>query len=59
MLSVTNLQVFYDHAVEAVRDVSLEVGPGRLRPVHEELHTGDLVRRLGRIRQAEGRNGKR
>eukprot|EP01031_Cornospumella_fuschlensis_P010594 gene10594-12971_t len=24
MLSITNLQVFYDHAVEAVRDVSLE-----------------------------------
>ena len=30
MLSVTNLQVFYDHAVEAVRDVSLEVGAGRI-----------------------------
>ncbi len=30
MLSVTNLQVFYDHAVEAVRDVSLEVGEGRI-----------------------------
>jgi branched-chain amino acid transport system ATP-binding protein len=30
MLSITNLQVFYDHAVEAVRDVSLEVGPGRI-----------------------------
>ena len=30
MLSVTNLQVFYDHAVEAVRDVSLEVGQGRI-----------------------------
>lgn len=30
MLSITNLQVFYDHAVEAVRDVSLEVGEGRI-----------------------------
>jgi branched-chain amino acid transport system ATP-binding protein len=30
MLSITNLQVFYDHAVEAVRDVSLEVGAGRI-----------------------------
>lgn len=30
MLSITNLQVFYDHAVEAVRDVSLEVGDGRI-----------------------------
>jgi branched-chain amino acid transport system ATP-binding protein len=30
MLSVTNLQVFYDHAVEAVRDVSLDVGEGRI-----------------------------
>ncbi|MES2536321.1 MAG: ABC transporter ATP-binding protein [Pseudomonadota bacterium] len=30
MLSITNLQVFYDHAVEAVRDVSLEVGSGRI-----------------------------
>ena len=30
MLSVTNLQVYYDHAVEAVRDVSLEVGAGRI-----------------------------
>eukprot|EP01036_Dinobryon_divergens_P062030 gene62030-biopygen39837 len=30
MLSITNLQVFYDHAVEAVRDVSLEVGGGRI-----------------------------
>lgn len=30
MLSITNLQVFYDHAVEAVRDVSVEVGAGRI-----------------------------
>jgi len=30
LLSINNLQVFYDHAVEAVRDVSLEVGPGRI-----------------------------
>ena len=30
MLSINNLQVFYDHAVEAVRDVSLEVGGGRI-----------------------------
>ncbi|MGO4393512.1 ABC transporter ATP-binding protein [Variovorax sp. M-6] len=30
MLSVTNLQVFYDRAVEAVRDVSLELGQGRI-----------------------------
>lgn len=30
MLSITNLQVFYDHAVEAVRDVSIEVGDGRI-----------------------------
>ncbi len=30
MLSVTNLQVTYDRAVEAVRDVSLEVGAGRI-----------------------------
>ena len=30
MLSVTNLQVFYDHAVEAVRDVSLDVAEGRI-----------------------------
>ena len=30
MLSVTNLQVYYDRAVEAVRDVSLEVGAGRI-----------------------------
>jgi len=30
MLSIANLQVFYDHAVEAVRDVSLEVGKGRI-----------------------------
>lgn len=30
MLSITNLQVFYDHAVEAVRDVSLEVGGGSI-----------------------------
>ncbi len=30
MLSVTNLQVYYDHAVEAVRDVSLQVDPGRI-----------------------------
>jgi len=27
---VNNLQVFYDHAVEAVRDVSLEVGEGQV-----------------------------
>jgi branched-chain amino acid transport system ATP-binding protein len=30
LLSITNLQVFYDHAVEALRDVSLEVGAGRI-----------------------------
>ena len=30
MLSVTNLQVTYDRAVEAVRDVSLQVGAGRI-----------------------------
>ena len=30
MLSLTNLQVYYDRAVEAVRDVSLEVGAGRI-----------------------------
>ncbi|MDB5817765.1 MAG: transporter ATP-binding protein [Rhizobacter sp.] len=30
VLSITNLQVFYDHAVEAVRDVSLNVGAGRI-----------------------------
>ena len=30
MLNITNLQVYYDHAVEAVRDVSLEVGAGRI-----------------------------
>ena len=30
MLTVTNLQVYYDRAVEAVRDVSLEVGAGRI-----------------------------
>ena len=30
LLSITNLQVFYDHAVEALRDVSLEVGDGRI-----------------------------
>ncbi len=30
MLSITNLQVFYDHAVQAVRDVSIEVGEGRI-----------------------------
>ena len=30
MLSVTNLQVTYDRAVEAVRDVSLEVGASRI-----------------------------
>ena len=30
VLSITNLQVYYDHAVEAVRDVSLEVGAGRI-----------------------------
>lgn len=30
MLSITNLQVFYDHSVEAVRDVSLEVGAGQI-----------------------------
>jgi branched-chain amino acid transport system ATP-binding protein len=30
MLTVTNLQVYYDRAVQAVRDVSLEVGAGRI-----------------------------
>jgi len=30
MLSITNLQVYYDHAVQAVRDVSIEVGEGRI-----------------------------
>ena len=30
MLSITNLQVFYDRAVEAVRDVSLELDQGRI-----------------------------
>ena len=30
MLNITNLQVYYDHAVEAVRDVSLQVGSGRI-----------------------------
>lgn len=30
MLTITNLQVFYDRAVEALRDVSLEVRPGQI-----------------------------
>jgi len=30
MLTITNLQVFYDRAVEALRDVSLEVHPGQI-----------------------------
>lgn len=30
MLTITNLQVFYDRAVEALRDTSLEVRPGQI-----------------------------
>ena len=30
MLTITNLQVFYDRAVEALRDVSLQVRPGQI-----------------------------
>lgn len=30
MLNITNLQVFYDHAVEGVRDVSLNVPEGKI-----------------------------
>lgn len=30
MLTITNLQVFYDRAVEALRDASLEVRPGQI-----------------------------
>lgn len=30
MLTITNLQVVYDRAVEALRDVSLQVRPGQI-----------------------------
>jgi branched-chain amino acid transport system ATP-binding protein len=30
VLTLTNVQIFYDRAIEAVRDVSLEVGEGRI-----------------------------